>query len=545
MAHIEGVGRNFSPSEIYRAPPEVANKPARAPSEGGQNLDREDIRQTASDVLETGDRTWRSDDHDARLEHFAEVVAPLSEESASELYQEILRQDPGAINSWLNARNIGDLVDEGRITAEQQTALANGFAEAYNDGDIGYIDAVNFLNSVHGNEWAPAQAGDAFTRPLDFLAAGDSEEVDVFRENFATASIEASLERDFGPLGNETAFAIRIAADSGDPAMLARIYEGLSSENRAALLTVLSDGTGYINSGEADPFSQVVNSVADHGSSASAVEIAEFAAGEHNSQFYQRGDLIRERADALGHLTAEHGEAIFTELAGYTPGIVENGQDGADNVTHAERDAVELGQFLRLTVMDADNQFQAESSAALGEYAASQREIINTGTLPNGDVYGTPTTRPASASEVEAAYGSLAQIGVASVDASQQLLGEQIESAEARQAFVNFVVDVGLSAVPLSSIGKNAVANLFGPNSGVVANALQDFGGELFDQTTGQLTDGAKEAIANALGEDAAAVVDLQTQSNVITESLKEGLDGDDRIDLETRINSLADDIAN
>lgn len=86
----------------------------------GTHLDEAQVQQAAREVLEGGARTLWVDDYDERLDRFAQAAAGLDGDSASRLFAEVLRQDPGAFGSWLQAARINDLAASGRIDAGER-----------------------------------------------------------------------------------------------------------------------------------------------------------------------------------------------------------------------------------------------------------------------------------------------------------------------------------------------------------------------------------------------------------------------------------------
>lgn len=111
-------------------------------------LDDAQVRQAAREVLDVGSRPLWIDDHDERLQHSARIAAVLDDDSASRLFAEVLRQDPGAFGSWLRAGRLNDLVASGRIGAAERDALAGAIAGAYDDGGVHPQDALDFFGTL-------------------------------------------------------------------------------------------------------------------------------------------------------------------------------------------------------------------------------------------------------------------------------------------------------------------------------------------------------------------------------------------------------------
>src|SRR3546814_5087211 len=82
----------------------------------------EQIQQTAEEILDTGVRPIIADDYDARAVKFGEEIANLTPEDRARLIQELMRQAPGALHSWLEMDNIDRMKKQGLIT----TGRANG-----------------------------------------------------------------------------------------------------------------------------------------------------------------------------------------------------------------------------------------------------------------------------------------------------------------------------------------------------------------------------------------------------------------------------------
>ncbi len=556
MALIEGSGGRITTvaAEIARdtakdvaAKPEPVNQAnlgPPAPAGRGQPapapISDQQADQIASDVLDAGSRRFLSDNYDVRLDAFAEAVEDLDPESAAKVYEAVLEQDSGAFNSWLSAYRIQERVDAGDISADQQAALADGFIGAYNEGAITQSDANAFLNTYGASQFAPAIHPESHQRPLDFLdAASPGAAADGFREAYVGQMFEDQLARldGFPPDSQMLAYGITILNGSGDAGAVADLYGSLNDTDQQAVLQGLSEsGIGYINSDVDDPLATVINAVAETqgSSSADAVEIARFAATAEQDLFYDYGgngyqDPLRQRADALGNLlSSSHGEAILDEFSVHNTDIIEG---SSDNRTYADQNVEQLGNLLRLTAFDTENAHQEAAMSAVTDYAGEQFDAANSGT---GDA------------EREA-LGRLSVIGTAGIEAAQQAIDNRDQAEAASRAFVGFVVDVGLAAVPGGLSGfaaKQAVANLFGSQSDAVTRALEGVTGAIFRPGTTQLTDAAKDAIANELGSGTDGIIGLQQASNLLKNVVVDGLaDGTNQSVVENRIDSLAGDL--
>ena len=520
-------------------PPQISQQSA--PS---QPLTDAEISTLAEEVLDEGHR-WSviPDDYDARLDRFAEVTEGLDADSASRLFAEVLRQDPGAISYWLSARQLTALVDAGRVTSDQAGAVADALAQSYNDGAIEFVDAHRFLGLNEATHMAPGLRPDAFRAPLDFLNNGASTaEINQFREAFGQDILARVADPNrLGALGLEAGFAVTLMSESGDSAMVARVYAGFNAAERQRILTdVGQDGIGYMNSrgelpGLADPLSVLISSVADQRTSTYAGlarEIVGFANSAPDRLFYDYGaggyqQPIADRADALGQLFVAHQDTILDNLTDLNISTVPGSRTGE---TYAYQNATALGNLLRLTALNPDNAYQTQVMDGLQSHTQDLKALANT---PPGELD--------SAGRVarEEALDALKMLGIASKDAVNQAYFDVHQHEQATRALVDFVVDIGLAGVPLGSMTNTQVKALLGgifDNNPAVDRALQNVGGDLTDRVTGQLESSARDAIAQALIDDATGVDTLrETADNLIQNAVLNGLEigaSDVRVDI-------------
>lgn len=496
-----------------------------------------------NDVGESGFFLF-SDDTDARLEALAGRITALDAESGGRLIGAIAEDDRGALASWMNANDITRLHNEGRISDAEYETLSTAFTTAYNNGEMGYQQALQGLSIYRATGIAPALAepiDNGFSAGLTFLNAGETDAVDRFREDFGQqmlADYSDPNELGYSPL--KAAYATTILADAQDDTLLGRTVADFSPAQRANILQAVAEGgIGYLNSQESvpgldDPLSALIDSVAENSGSRIedlAVQISRFAETAEDELFYDYGsqgyqDPIAERAESLGHMFSEHANAILSGLA------VDNQYTGTGS-TSAEQNVQQLGNLLRLTALNTDNPYRDAVMGGLSSFVAQQQSVINTSDpVENAD-------------NVHDAYNALEVIGAASVDASRQALAAAEDARQARAAFVEFVVDVGLAAIPggLDNVaGKAAVGSLFGSQSDRVTQALEGVAGEIFKPGTSQLTDAAKQAIADALGPEALEIESLQDQGyTIVRDMVLNGLeDGRDRNMVQNQIDQLS-----
>lgn len=121
----------------------------------------------ASSILGTGERGGE-DDYDARATAFANLMEGLSESDRNTLMQEILRQDAGAPDSWLQQGRLDDLRQSGGISQAGFDAVSDTFAatpagieQFIEDTVVGHVEDY----SQHAEElnWLIANLGPAMT----------------------------------------------------------------------------------------------------------------------------------------------------------------------------------------------------------------------------------------------------------------------------------------------------------------------------------------------------------------------------------------------
>src|SRR5690606_15646196 len=179
-----------TPADAGEGPrPRIGALPAR----GGRPMTT--IEDTASRILDVGDRRFWRDDYEARMDAFAAVLEGLDPAARAELFDEILEQDGGATLSWLTVDRLDRLVGEGRITAQERTAVLEAFGQAYLDGEIELPDALAFT-SLFGSGATGGIGLNPDPGPLQDLlatledATGNSP---AFLEAFATDVLQQRL----------------------------------------------------------------------------------------------------------------------------------------------------------------------------------------------------------------------------------------------------------------------------------------------------------------------------------------------------------------
>ena len=514
-----------------------------------------EIKETAERIKAAGEQFW-TDDYNARTDVFASEMAKLDVESRAKLWDAVTELDPGAFNSWLSPDRISDLVDSGKISSMEQGKIAEGFAAAYNNGDISYDQASQFLQVKNATQMAPGLSTGSFHALDGFLASSCGPEMTAFREDFGRETLRREVDAVQNP-GNafpnslSSGLAIKIMADSGDSDMVARAYASFDATDRATLLASVAEGSiGYTNTVTFDPLATLIESVGHRGSDSQttldyttgsgvrysdkfgemANEMVQFAA-DNKEYFFDQYDStmpVDSRAEAMGTLLNTHRDAILDRFADFDIGSEVGDKDVRQEFVD---NAVTLGNLFRLTTLNSGNSHQTANLQTVTVYAMKQKEALIA--EPHGD-------------DADVYLGRLTMLGGAMLDGIKQGYIDLAEDEAATKALVGFVVDVALAAVPLPSMvsdgGKAAVSGLF--NNKTIDDALGRVVGNVIDGRTGELTEAGKAAIVEALGDEAAGQEAQKSIADAMIESaILGGLPGDMQFALKVAISSALNSI--
>src|SRR3546814_13967744 len=114
-----------------------------------------------------------------------------------------MRQDPGALHSWLEMDIIDRMQNEGLISQDEFSAIAQGLVDAYNEGRLPQQQAETFLQVASLQQAAPGIVDTQFTQMREFLAAsGASAATRTSRENFSASLHARALTRTCVVQGN-------------------------------------------------------------------------------------------------------------------------------------------------------------------------------------------------------------------------------------------------------------------------------------------------------------------------------------------------------
>lgn len=563
-------------------------------------LEPPDPAAEATRILAVGEQDGE-DDYNARLEEFARTLEAAPDAAyREELFAEILRQDEGAFESWLEPSRANDLVASDRIRESGRAALAETFAAAYNNGDFPVTTVPANTTSRTGDwqtdpelqlqvteldglvrEFQGSKGAEEISEFLDFLGSSDGAEAAELRQRLGRHLIDSYVLNDNFGRGTES-YIVRDAAAglaalllSGDPArpeLAVEALSGMSAEDRQRFYDTVTDAQILLS--EEELTRVLINETSDYeGAPARAAEIAQpdalaslidaiaraegpdadalavelarytqteagwFADGHGDRGFPNHG--YQERADAVSRLFAEHAEPILDELSLYD----DSGARGLGEDTDRKQYEVngrDLSALLELTVFNPDvsGSNRAAVRAEILDYVGTQAEIINDSrSLPDSEGY-------------QEASGRLVVLAAASDVAVDRSFEALTADRQAQQEAIGFVVDLALAAVPLGSRLSNrassALAELL-PEDTFARRALEGLTGEVIDRTTGQLTAEAKEQLYELIDsdEELAALYERQTIADAFRDTILLGVaDERDRADIQRDANSLADDIS-
>lgn len=530
----------------------------------------------AERILQIGVRDG-TDDYAARLDAFTEVMDSGDAAFRDALMQEIMDRDPDAINSWLNPVEINAAVDSGLISSQQRAAIAESLAAAYNDGHpalapgdpVGHpplsrspLDAPLYeYHSSTGSDSGQVQRSLAVSGFVEFIGSSQGPEAALFRTDYsrhlidqyvlpgtsdshrsaAAAGLAASLMS-----GDPARPDLTVRALSGyDPSELERIFGEMEAsryvyaESPALMRETAEAGIDITSVTLPESLTQVYAAIARSSNPDAgplALDVARVAS--RNQGWFdsaETGDLGSARLDALMTMVVGHDETILDALTEYD-------RSGARSISDVGRiqyevNASELGQLFQLTLFNPDAVGLLSHSDLQGsiiQYAGDLTAQINAANDGNAAGFDEPA-------------GRLAMLSAATDNAIAQGYADLRDQQAARLAQISFIVDLVLVAVPASSRTREKLVELVGGvlPEGVLDRVLERVSGNLVDRATGRLTNEAKQAIAEVVGEDEAHLIEQQGLQTGFKEALVSGIDNEERrFNVITRADGIASDVA-
>lgn len=503
---------------------------------------------------ERAERVLAAEDDTARAEALTTELETATAQERTEIIAEIGAQDPEAFNSWLSPTAVNQLVADGVITDSERGRIAEATAAAYNDGRIptttvaepGILPGQD--NDIQAAPWdSMIQYG--YGSPTDityqqnvaefheFFGSSSGPETAEFRLNYAghlTDTYALNGEHDLLDPARESAAAVASQLVTGDPTRPGLASEFASQQFWEGEATGMSDDfTRFMElaSAGAELFDRtMLQNRADDGLiSADQAEIARLAQDDPITAFARSistNNLPSHLAPFDGLQTPESGQLAvgLVELTVANPELDYGlsglgGPERLEAVTAAvsvEADAV-LNHFTTPdTARPADDpdrsiqQAKVETLGAFFDATLFNQDVINRHGLQDAviDYAGELHDNIQAPGVFTDSVQRMGLLSASMADAVRQNQ-EQVEAdAAAREERIGFVVDLALTAVPGDFSGKvtDALSGSF--TNEALNTAVQGVSGQLIDTASGRLTDSAKSQIVEALGDDAADVLE-------------------------------------
>lgn len=209
-----------------------------------------------------------------------------------------------------------------------------------------------------------------------------------------------------------------------------------------------------------------------------------------------------------------------------------------DRSTVVGENLAALSNLMRLTGLNSDNPYQARVMDRIGEFTS---ENIRLGNQPEGaDVNGDGLLDGDDTAAIDKGNGRAAMMGAVMQDAVSSGYVDLRADIAARDAFVGFILDAGISAIPVAGdfAARQITRHVDGALGGLekatrdeIANSLAAIPEDVLTDAQGRLSSEAKQAIIDALPEDYAALEDIKSDSNTfIEDAILSGSDRDYRL---------------
>ena len=498
------------------------------PIGGGQtHLTDAQVNAEADHIHSVGDRTLWTDDYDARMRAFAQELGSLDADSAKRLFEKVLEKDPGATQSWLQGSRLLSQVSD----PTQRAAVVDAFSQAYQEGKAGGPYAA--LDFLSGSASSCLNAGQGLTNgsiaQMDkVLNAGDYWDTDSLRQTLGQ-QVLTQYSVNAGPRGPEfgaAALAVHLTSGSTDPSQTARMFGGLTPDQRNAVFhQVSAAGNVYARAGQADPLTQLVQSVDYQGAINPLAKTSDGQTYGHLSVELIRdaGQKEEDGSSALYPDLYDHEKTDPGRAAAFSQLFVDNKDDVLNTMldprnekldpsvndgktTYLATDSMALGNLLRGTAFEGKNPMQTQVLGALKDYVAANRADL-------------ASSDPSVKDQAEIHLGGLA--GVAS-DSVLQLKTDIDADNASKAAVVSFLVDTAVSAIPgggsAEGVVKAVVGRAFG--EGVASELVQKLGTNLIDQATGRLTDQAKDELTKLIGDQGTQVFERTALANTLHDAI-------------------------
>jgi hypothetical protein len=517
------------------------------PSERHGPMQMTTIEQKATEILDKGYRWLIADNYEQRMDFFAQELQNLDPSERTQLMDELLNQDDGAFMSWLKVDRLNALVDQGSITAEERDTIFDSFGQAYVEGKLDFVQALEFTNLFGSTAVGPlglSPDGSAVQSLLGTLTNSNSPYSTAFIEKFATDVLQQRVYADPPALlpkeqGNYAGLLVTALEQSGGEASVAKVLQSLDASQRGALYTGLAqEGRSFTaeirkDLGLSDPMVVAISAISHHGTTADKIELVKNVAsnsrGDDSPYYDYENKPYQERSKALTELLTNDPKAILDELTVADPTLVAGSTNGT-NVTGQNLAA--LSNLVRMTALNSDNPDHAKAMQALTDYAAGN---VATGNKIAGqdDVNGDGKLDELDKKAIDAGNGRVAMLAAVMQDAVEEGYVDLKNDQEAQKAMLGFVLDVVVSAIPIAGealagpLSKQISGGLLARfpdltqgQADAIAKKLASIPAGQLTDLQGNLTDTAKNAILEALPEDLQYLEEVKNSSNGFTKGL-------------------------
>ncbi len=497
------------------------------------------IEQKATEVLDTGYRWLIADNYEQRMDFFAQELEKLSPADRAALFDEILEQDPGALRSWLTVDRLNLLVAEGMISAHERDAIFDAFGEAYVNGSIDFEQARDFVN-IQGDAVGPLANDDNINALLATLTGANGPNSTAFIEKFSREFLQAHvLVENMPEPGKRAQWAsmlLNALEQSGGTASVQSVLSGLSTEQRNQLRDAISE-FGIVRDSANNPgnvrdaMAILIDTVSAHGSRTDVVDMVRYISahsggnGPDNHYFSYDNKPFDERAEALSGLFLAHSDEILNDLT--VPDPTQTAGSTNDRNTRVGANLVALSNLMRMTGLNPDNSQSQQVMQRIGEFTSENIRLGNM--AESSDVNGDGVIDGLDKKAVDAGEGRTAMIAAAMQDAVSSGYVDLREDQAARDAFMGFVLDLAISAIPvagkfasgtITELVSDALGGLSEDVREKITQKLTELGTSALTDAQGRLTKEAKQAIIDALPEDYSYLEGIKGESNEFIESV-------------------------
>jgi hypothetical protein len=359
---------------------------------------------------------------------------------------------------------------------------------------------------------------------LDFMGSSKGPEVTEFREKYSKHLIDSyvldpAAANNFARRDAAAGMAANLlAGDLGRPEIATRMLASYSPEQRKTILECAARSNGLfgeevLKNPASDRYIDVRDIRVPDGAamlmlavagtdSADADKIAvELARMPVTLPRLFEGMGAGNRVDALTLVVTRHHRPVLDALTQYDGTYI--GDEKNPNLQQYMQNASDLGALFKMTLFNPKSTYSSLLQDQIVAYAGDLARTINQ-PGPNGDQ-----------------VGQMAMLQAALTDGVRQGFEQLAKDQAKMKEVLGFLLDLAVSAVPLSkwtSAGlEKVLTDVFG-NNPRLKDALKTPFEQLFDKSTGKLTDAGKKALLDSLGVDRGNLEIARNAANKLNE---------------------------